>query len=313
MLSRIAESLYWIGRHVERVDGTARLADVVRLSGQEDPTLTEDDTVRMVLTVVMGLEVGEGALSFDDLARWLVTDPNYPSSIASSLRSARENARRAREILSSELWEAINTAYHRWQVVGAGVSAGSGSSVGHALLWARSRSALISGVMDSTMSHDEAWDFLVLGRALERADMTARMVAAGALPTGLTWSAVLTSCGALQAYVRTQGGLMSDRRAAMFLVLDRAFPRSVLCALNEAERALSRLSPRTERLGVSDEATRTLSRIRTSLEFRPVDAVLADLPHEMRRVQSSVQSGSRAAAARYFPAGKPLVWHEEIL
>lgn len=306
MLSRIAESLYWIGRYVERVDGTARLADVVRLSGHEDPTLTEDDTVRMVLSVIMGLEVGEDPVTFDDLARRLVTDPGHASSIAGALGSARENARRAREILSSELWESINTAYHRWQVVG------SGSSVGHALVWARSRSALISGVMDSTMSHDEAWDFLVLGRSLERADMTARMVAAGALPTGLTWSAVLTSCGAMQAYVRTQGGLLSDKRAAMFLVLDREFPRSVLCALGEAERALSRLSPRTERLGVSDEATRTLARIRTSLEFRQVDSVLADLPHEMRRVQNAVHNGSRAAAARYFPAGKLPVWHEEI-
>ena len=180
-------------------------------------------------------------------------------------------------------------------------------------MWARSRSALIAGVADSTMSHDEAWDFLVLGRALERADMTARMVAAGALPTGLTWSSVLTSCGAMQSYVRAQRGMVSDKRAATFLVLDREFPRSVLCALGEAERALSRLSPRTERLGVSDEATRTLSRIRTSLEFRQVDTVLADLPHEMRRVQNSVQNGSRAAAARYFPAGALPVWHEEIL
>lgn len=306
MLSRIAESLFWIGRHIERVDGTARLADVVRVSWQEDPTITEDDTVRMVLQVIMGLQVPDGPVSFDDLARYLITDADNATSIASSLRSARENARRAREIISTELWESLNTAYHSWQQV-------STSSATHAILWARSRSALLTGVADSTMSHDEAWDFLILGRSLERADMTARMVAAGALPTGLTWQAVLTSCGALQAYARTQGGLMSDRRAAMFLVLDREFPRSVLCALAEAESALVRLSPTTERLGVADEATRNLSRIRTSLEFRQVDSVLADLPHEMRRVQRSVKDGSRAAAARYFPAGSLPVWHEEML
>lgn len=307
MLSRIAESLFWIGRYVERVSGTARLVDVVRLAGPDDPRLTEDDTVRMVLTAVMGLTAGPEPLTIHDLTRQLVTDPQSPSSISSSLRSARENARRAREILSSELWESINTAYHRWQVVGFG------APVGHALLWARSRSALISGVTDSTMSHDDAWDFLVLGRALERADMTARMVEAGALVTELSSQAVLTACGAQQSFMRTQGGLVSDRRAAMFLVLDRAFPRSVLCALSDAERALSRLSPRTERLGVSDEATRTLSRIRTSLEFRPVDTVLEDLPNEMRRVQKAVQDGSRATALRYFPAGNLQAWHEEIL
>lgn len=307
MLSRIAESLYWIGRYVERVDGTARLVDVVRLSGHEDPTHTEDDTVRMVLSVIMGLDVPEGRLTFEDLARRLVTDPTQTGSITGAFGSARENARRAREIISSEVWESLNTTWHRWQVVG------SQPSVGHAVTWARSRSALIFGVAASTMSRDEAWEFILLGRALERADMTARMVAAGALPTGLTWSAVLTACGAMQAYVRTQRGHMSDRRAATFLVLDREFPRSVLCALTDAEGALSRLSPRTERLGVADEATRTLSRIRTSLEFRQVDTVLADLPHEMRRVQNAVRNGSRAAAARYFPTGTLPVWHEEML
>lgn len=307
MLSRIAESLFWIGRYIERVDGTARLADVVRVSGQEDPTLTEDDTVRMVLRVIMGQQVPDGPLTFDDLSRRLVTDPGNPSSIAGSLLAARENARRAREILSSELWESLNTTYHRWQHVV------SGSAPAYAIRWARSRSALLTGVADSTMRHDEAWDFLVLGRSLERVDMTARMVAAGALPIGLAWQSVLTSCGALQAYVRTQGGLVHDKQAAMFLVLDRAFPRSVLCALGEAENALVRLAPATERLGAVDEATRTLSRIRTSLEFRQVDAVLADLPHEMRRVQSAVRNSSQAAAARYFPSGSLPVWHEEIL
>ncbi len=306
MLSRIAESLFWIGRYVERVDGTARLADVVRVSWQEDPTLTEDATVRMVLGVLMGRQVPVEPVTFDDLARDLITGADNPGSIVSSLHAARNNARRAREILSTELWESLNTAYHRWQTVGT-------ESWAHAILWARSRSALLTGVADTTMSHDEAWDFLVLGRSLERADMTARMVAAGALPTGLTWQAVLGSCGALQAYARSQGGLVSHKRAAMFLVLDRAFPRSVLCALTEAERALIRLSPTTERLGVPDEATRTVSRIRTSLEFRPVDSVLADLPHEMRRVQSAVMNGARATACRYFPADAVPAWHGEVL
>jgi uncharacterized alpha-E superfamily protein len=205
--------------------------------------------------------------------------------------------------LSTELWEGINTTWHRWNGFGRTVT------TERHLSWVRERAALVSGIADSTMSHDEAWDFLVLGRSLERADMTARLVATGGLPRGgAPWSVVLSSCGAQQAFMRSQRGLLSDDRAAAFLVLDREFPRSVFFALSEAERRLDALSPQEDRIGISDEARRQLGRIRTSLEYRSTSDVIADLPAQMLRVQGSVMAASQAVASRYFQSGQVTTW-----
>jgi uncharacterized alpha-E superfamily protein len=303
VLSRIAESLFWIGRYTERADGTARIVDVLRLQLLEDPGADEALASRTVQSVIMGLP-WEGEVGFEDVGAALVFDRTNPSSITGAWFSARENARRARETLSTELWEGINTTWHRWNGFGRGVV------TERHLSWVRERAALVSGIADSTMSHDEAWDFLVLGRSIERADMTARLVATGGLPGhGAPWSVVLSSCGAQQAFMRSQRGLLTDERAAAFLVLDREFPRSVLFALTEADRRLTALSPpQSERIGVSDEARRQLGRIRTSLEYRATADVIADLPAQMRRVQSVVTTASQAIATRYFQSGPLTTW-----
>ncbi len=307
MLSRIAESLFWIGRYVERADGTARIVDVLRLQLLEDPGTDEARASRQVLSVIMGLP-SHGEVTFAEVGGQLVFGDQNPSSINGSWQSARENARRARETLSTELWEAINTTWHRWNGLGR-----------HAvterhLSWVRERAALVAGVADSTMSHDDAWDFLVLGRSLERADMTARLVATGGLRHGgPPWSAVLSSCGATQAFMRSQRGLHTDELAATFLVLDREFPRSVVFALSEAESRLSALSPESQRIGVSDEARRELGGIRTALEYRATPDIMADLPAQMQRVQRAVMASAAAIRSRYFPSGPPPSWTEELV
>ncbi|GGL26606.1 alpha-E domain-containing protein [Phycicoccus endophyticus] len=307
MLSRIAESLFWIGRYTERADGTARIVDVLRLQLLEDPAADEGAVAHTVLSVIMGLP-HEGPVTYDDVGASLVFDRANPSSVTGAWFAARENARRARETLSTELWEGINTTWHRWNGFGRGMV------TERHLSWVRERAALVSGIADSTMSHDEAWDFLVLGRSIERADMTARLVATGGFPRGgAPWSVVLSSCGAQQAFMRSQRGLLSDERAAAFLVLDREFPRSVFFSLLEAERRLEALSPpQTERIGVSDEARRQLGRVRTSLEYRSTAEVIADLPAQMRRVQSAVTAASSAIASRYFQSGPLPTWTKDV-
>jgi uncharacterized alpha-E superfamily protein len=306
VLSRIAESLFWIGRYVERADGTARIVDAARLQMLEESGQSEETTARVILQVIMGLDPGDGLVSYATVCQRLVLDAEHSSSIAGAWRAARENARRARETVSTELWEAINTAWNRW----GGFE--TDQVTARQLAWVRERAALVSGVADSTMSHDQAWGFLALGRALERADMTARLVATGALPhAGPPWSTILQSCGAQQAYLRTNRGLIRDDRVAAFLVLDRQFPRSVLFALSEAERRLEAIDPATERMGIPDEARRRLGRIRTSLEYRPVSDVMADLPAQMRRVQSAVTGASDAVGRRYFPVETVSTWVEE--
>jgi uncharacterized alpha-E superfamily protein len=306
MLSRIAESLFWIGRYIERADGTARIVDAARLQMLEQTGASEETTARVILQVIMGLDPGSGPVSYATVSEWLVFDDAHASSIAGAWRGARENARRARETVSTEMWEAINTAWNRW----GGFEPGQVTA--RQVAWVRQRAALVSGIADSTMSHDQAWGFLALGRSLERADMTARLVATGAFPqAGPPWATILQSCGAQQAYLRTNRGLIRDDRVAAFLVLDRQFPRSVLFALAAAERRLEALDPATERMGIPDEARRRLGRIRTSLEYRPVEDVMADLPAQMRRVQSAVTGASDAIGRRYFPSGSVTTWLEE--
>ena len=111
--------------------------------------------------------------------------------------------------------------------------------------------------------------------------------------------------------MRSQRGLLSDDRAAAFLVLDREFPRSVFFALSEAERRLDALAPQQERIGVPDEARRQLGRIRTSLEFRATSDVIADLPAQMQRVQGAVTASSQAIAKRYFQSGPLQTWTKD--
>ncbi len=305
MLSRIAESLAWIGRYVERADGTARIVDVVRLALIETK---KTEPAEMVLSMIMGIEP-PGSVDFNVVRDLLVFDTGNPSSIAGSWFSARENARRAREVLPLELWEVLNTAWFRWRNLGA-----PDASSRH-LAWTRERAALIRGVADSTMGHDEAWDFLVLGRYLERADMTARMVATGTLPlSGMSWTNVLAACGGVQAYAHSRRGVVDDEKLAAFLVLDRHFPRSVVYNLRQAEATLRRLSPdsASDRMGVSDEARRELARVRTALEYRPLEEVLAGLGDDMQHVQEAVTAAATEVARRYFPTGATTVWTGEV-
>ncbi len=306
MLSRIAESLFWIGRYVERVDGTARLVDVVRLALLEGHLGGQDQSVHMVLSVVMGGEPSSQQVPYAELRDRLVFDPRSQSSIGGAWTAARENARRARETLSTDLWAGINTAWLRWGRLGPP------DFTARHLGWARERSILIAGIADSTMSHDEAWDFLVLGRYLERADMTARIINTGTLPIGgLSWQSVLASCGGNQAYMRSSSGLWNDRSIAAFLVLNRQFPRSVLHSLARAEDALARLDPDETPIGFSNEGRRLLGRIRTSLEFRQPDGLIGELALQMARVQRTVTAVSDAVGQRYFPGDPDLTWREE--
>jgi uncharacterized alpha-E superfamily protein len=305
MLSRIAEALFWIGRHVERADGTARILDVHLQMLLEDPYLSEEQASRGLLAVMGAEPPGESdTLDRELVLQHLAFDIENPSSIVGSLAAARENARRAREIVSSELWECLNTTW-----IGIGTARLRATTAHPFFAWVRERAALVAGIADATMSRDGAWRFLVLGRSLERADMTARLVAtstiSGAVPS---WTTLLRSCGAYESYLRTYRGVASEEHAAEFLLLDRLFPRSVVHAVAEAEECLESLAPAVDRAGVSDRARRLLGRARTGLEYRPLTEILVDLPEEMEKVQRACSSASDAVARRYFPRTATTAW-----
>ncbi|WP_062521193.1 alpha-E domain-containing protein [Demequina silvatica] len=307
MLSRIAESLFWIGRYVERADNTARLLDVHLNVLLEDPWVDEPSANASLLSV-MNCDY-ETPVSRRDVLATLAFDPDRASSIAWTLGAARENARRAREVISTEVWESLNTTRNqlpRW----------TASARPHEyFVWVRERAAVVWGLHSATTSRDDAWHFMELGRSLERADMIARLLMTRHFEgtTGPNWTALLRSCSAHEAYLRTVRALVTEERAAEFLLVDRLFPRSIAYNLQKAEDTLGLIEGASTSRALSDRARLALGRARTNLEYRDVRDVLDDLPGQMREVQSACAVASDLIRDRYFLPASTVLWSQEAL
>lgn len=302
MLSRIAESLFWIGRYLERAEDTCRILEMHLQLLLDDPSVDQDDA-SVTLLAVMGAPTVAVA-DTNQVLRLLCYDPASAASVAAALGGAREAGRRARETVSSEMWEAINTTWN--SVKGSRLQRMRPAS---AFRLVRERCAVITGTADQTMSHDEGWLFLTLGRSIERIDMTARLISTAQVTgTQSAWSNVLRGCGAHHAFVRSYGGVTTDRDAAEFVLLDRLFPRSVVHNLRAAEVALSDLDLAATNRGYEDEATRLLGTARAALEYRDPGKVLDDLPQRMAELQRTCNKVSVAVTNRYFSASTAASW-----
>jgi uncharacterized alpha-E superfamily protein len=236
----------------------------------------------------------------------LAYDESSPSSIAGAMKNARENARGVREAISSEMWECLNASWLALRE--RRVLAGASPSL--FFRFVKERSAFFVGLTETTMSRDESWRFLTLGRALERIDMTCRLLSArwSDAAGSAGWVTTLRCCSAHEAYLRTYRRAVDVSLAAQFLLLDRRFPRSVYYTLDLAERRLAELTPTGSPAGPQNDARRLMGRARTDLEFRPVDELLDDLPNVLSEVQSAGWAVSAAVAARFFGSTSPLVW-----
>ena len=309
MLSRIAESLYWVGRYVERAEDTARILDVHIHHLLEDASVEEDVACRSLLGV-MGVRAGEDPLDITHVTEVLAFDASHGTSIRGALQAARENARGAQESLSSELWECLNSTYNALpaQVERA-------RRVGpHAFFrFVKDRSAMVLGLTDATLSRDDGWRFVVLGRSLERVDMTTRLLmACFGEPCGPSeWVTTLRSCGAYEAFLRTYRRPANAPSVAEFLLLDRLFPRSAFHALGVAEQCLAELEPRSGRAGLEGKARNVLGRARTQLEFRTVGELMSDLPGHLEQLQASCAEVGEAVARRFFHQTKAIEWSLE--
>ena len=301
MLSRIADSLFWIGRYLERAEDTCRIVEVHLNQRFDDPSDDPSQGARDLL-LLMGREPRDEE---PDILQELCYDEKSPVSFLNALGSARESARRARETVSTEVWESINTTW----------LAGKGGRLqrmrpASMFKFIRERCAVIAGLADSTMSHDEGWLFLTLGRSIERIDMTSRLLSTPSLAanTQRAWDHVLSGCGAHHAFVQRYGALASDRDAAEFLILDRLFPRSLLYTLNTAEGALRQLGPTNLRIRPDDPAARLLGAAKANLEFMPPDDILSELPEQMEKLQMVCSQATQAIAHRYFEGSAAAEW-----
>jgi uncharacterized alpha-E superfamily protein len=309
LLSRIAETIFWTGRYVERADDTARLVDVYihRMLGE---TGADSDAACRALFGILGVHVEpDDELDVDVVLFRLVFETQSPSAIAGSMLGARAGARGIREVISSEMWECLNVTGHGL----AGQKRAAERLGPHVYLrYIRERSALFFGLADSTMSHDDAWRFLILGRSLERADMTARLLLARmSAPDDLGWPVLLRACGAHESFIRTHGWAAEPSRVAEFLLLDRLFPRSVVHALGIAEECLAALNPGASRAGVDDPARRPVGRLRNRLEYADPKQLQAQLPELLSTLQETCVQASEAIARRYFQYQTPVAWERD--
>ena len=305
MLSRIAESMFWIGRYVERAEDTARLLQTHLRLLVED-TASEADTCRNLLALMSVTHIEHP--THEDLLRVLGYDAKEPTSIFACWAAARDNARRAREVIPLALWECINTTWHQLP------SGRFRTARAHTYLdWAQERSALFTGLARGTMVRDDGWEFMSLGRSLEQVDMISRLVASASLRTGSTqWPSVLRGCGGHDAFLRTYRGLHTDREAAEFMIVDNRFPRSVMHGLSTASDCLRRLTTASGQTARQSEfPARALGQLRARLEYADIGELLDRLDSEMTWVQDVAAQVTAAVANNYFTAEDPTAWITE--
>ena len=308
MLARNAEALYWIGRYVERADDTARILDVTVHQLLEDSTVDPDQASRILLQV-LGIHPPQTRLDM-----WALTDLVAFSrgmaagcSIVDAITGARENARSAREVISSDMWECLNTTYNALR---ERERASRRLGPHEFFNFISGRAAMFAGLSDSTLSRDDGYRFLVLGRAIERVDMTVRLLLSrvGDSASSPAWVSVLRAAGAHDTYLRTHRGVLDANRVVEFMLLDKLFPRSAFYSLQLAEHSLERLmTGSADRAGPAAEARRLLGRARSDLEFVRPDAVLDSLESRLAGLQDTCREVGEALAAQYF---RPTLWVE---
>ncbi len=288
MLSRVADSIYWMSRYLERAENVARFVDVnMRLMldmGQSHPQWKP-------LVLASGdeadFEARYGRADENSVIQFLTFDRENPNSIFSCVASARENARTVREIIPSEMWETINELYHRVQKQ---QRSKHNSSVNLQSFYHEVAEAtnLFYGYATNAMSHGQGWHFARLGRMLERADKTARLLDVKyflLLPDAksvdspfdaVQWGAVLKSATAFEMY-RQQYHRVNYRDVTHFLILDELFPRSTLYCVNACAKSLAYI---THTLDVDAIATTEVEKLQHFLQEKDVDVILSMGLHE---------------------------------
>lgn len=290
MLSRVANAIYWMCRYIERAENVARFIGVNLNLVLDMPSEAGKHWEPLIMTT------GDGALfhrtrpacTQQAVIDFLTFDRDYPNSILSCLRAARENARSIREIISSETWEHIN---HFYLELADPQSSRLALQDPHRFFKIiQMRSHLFTGLLDSTMSHGEAWNFARTGLMIERADKTSRILDVKyfmLLPQAdlvntpidnIQWAAVLKSASAFEMY-RKAHHLIAPRKVAGFLIFDPQFPRSIRHCVTKAQVALHRITGSPPG-SAGNLAEKRMGRIKADLEYTDIDEVIALGMHE---------------------------------
>lgn len=282
MLSRVADCLFWMSRYVERAENNARILDVNLQLMLDFEGQSEEDLRRHWSPIINSLEEHDlfhavyQQADADSVVEFVTFEPKNPNSIFSCLTRARENARSVREQISSEMWEHLNRLYLFIRSDEARELFRSSSYQFYKRILEGSFQFI--GITDVTMTHGEGWDFIQLGKFIERADRTSRILDVKyhiLLPSGervggnvdtVQWMAVLRSCSALEAFTKLYVGQIAPWKVAEFLILHDCFPRALRHCVHQVDYALHRISGVPEDR-FCNEAERLSGKLRSDLDY----------------------------------------------
>src|SRR5438132_11930176 len=314
MLSRVADALFWMSRYLERAEHVARLLDIcfhleldlrgVMAGSHELHWTSLAAILQQPVTANHTVRPPQAAIS-----HWFTFDLNNPTSIMSCVSRARYNARSIRGTINSALWKELNKLY--WQLADPEFSGRVGDSPHEYYEAVECGSDLFQGVCDATLNHDEGWQFIQLGRFLERADKTLRIIdiqyhllheltdPADLSLTNLQWASVLRSCRAYEAYQRFYVGRVEREHAIEFLLLHPSFPRSVHFCLEAAARSLAAIEGPVPGRGLS-KVDRIRGQMLSDLKFVELEQILnGDLHTFLGSVLERCAHVTRAVQEQY--------------
>jgi len=304
MLARVAENIYWMARYIERSEDMARLINV-------NANLTLDlpkglSPIWSQLIAITGAEALYPSKEFDErsVLKFLISDPQSPVSILACLAFARENARTIRDAIPREVWEAINSAYlHAKEQAPQALTKRGRFAFLESIIH---QCQQITGILSGTMNHDAGYLFLRIGRFLERADMTSRIVdirSANLLPDAtmakatydnLQWMSVLRSLTGYQMYRREKQIRIQRTEVLRFLFQSESFPRALSFSINAVSNAV-------ERLPNHEKAKLVIHRIKRQLDHAQIDKLKqADLQAFIDQLQIGFGQLHDELVAAYF-------------
>lgn len=316
MLSRVADSIYWMARYVERAENVARFIDVTLTLMLDDPSGSGLQWQPLVNTTGDHEEFikRHGTPTPQKVIYFLTFDPENPNSILSCVRSARENARTVREIISSEMWLQLNKFY---LMVNAASGKARAAGTPHEFFSeVKMASHLFAGITEGTMTHGEAWHFCRLGHMLERADKTSRILDVkyylllrsaqdvGTAFDDVQWAALLRSASAFEMY-RKKHGRIAPRDVVDFLMLSRDFPRAIHYCVLAAQESLHGISGTPEGT-FRHLPEKLLGQLCSELSYALVDEIIAHGVHEyVDQFQTKLNQIGQGIYETFFMIKKP--------
>ncbi|MCE2739348.1 MAG: alpha-E domain-containing protein [Rhodobacter sp.] len=291
MLSRTADNLYWIARYAERAETMARLLEVgsriALLPSSGTGYRSEWESLLQASGTAIGFDRKYGDPVQRNIESYLFFDRDNPSSVASCLFRARENARIVRTALTTQVWDAINTAFQELRSLERRPR--SELELTQLTDWTMRHTAMLRGAIDATLLRNDGWDFLNLGYCLERADNTARLMDVkyyvllpgidyvGSGLDNYQWTTLLRAMSAHRAFHWAYGGEVTARKIAHFLILNPQCPRSLIACVDGLNTHLDRLA---RGYGRSTRAQTKARAVLAELTDGTVDGVFDEGMHE---------------------------------